>query len=111
MVQYPAPVHETFAALADPTRIGFLERLRRGEATISQLAEQAGITLTGAKKHGTVLESAGLVTTRKEGRSRVCALGPNRLEEEAAWIADYRRVLEERFDHLGKLLDRITEEA
>ena len=78
MVQYQPPVHETFAALADPTRIGFIERLGRADATISQLAAQADITLAGAKKHVQVLESVGLVSTRKEGRTRVCTLGhPN----------------------------------
>lgn len=110
MVQYQPPVHETFAALADPTRIGFLERLGQGDATIGQLAAQAGISLTGTKKHVAVLESAGLVTTRKEGRARVCTIGPRRLEREAAWIANYQRVLEERLDHLGKLLERLKAE-
>lgn len=110
MVQYRPPVHETFAALSDPRRLGILERLRRGDATIGQLAEQAGITLTGTKKHVAVLESVGLVSTRKVGRTRVCSLGPRRLDEEAAWIAAYQRDLEERLDHLGALLDSLKEE-
>lgn len=113
MVQYQtqAPIHETFAALADPTRIAFLERLERADATITQLAERAGISLPGARKHVRVLEGVGLVRTRKQGRARVCTLGPRRLEREAAWLEGYRRTLEERFDHLGKLLDRLKEES
>lgn len=113
MVQYQvqAPLHETFAALADPTRIAFLERLERADATITQLADRAGISLPGARKHVRVLEGVGLVSTRKQGRARVCTLGPRRLEREAAWIEGYRRILEERFDHLGKLLDRLKEES
>lgn len=103
------PLHETFSALADQTRIGFLERLRRADATITDLAVQAEITLTGARKHVRVLESAGLISTRKEGRTRICSLGPRRLEHEAAWIADYQRTIEERLDHLGVLLDRLKE--
>ena len=110
MVQYRPQVHETFAALSDPTRIAFLERLGRGDATIGQLADQAGMTLTGTKKHVAVLESVGLVSTRKVGRTRVCSLGPRRLDEEAAWIAAYQRVLEERLDHLEMLLERLKEE-
>lgn len=113
MVQYQTrtPIHETFAALADPTRIAFLERLERADATITQLAERAGISLPGARKHVRVLEGVGLVRTRKQGRARVCTLGPRRLEREAAWLEGYRRTLEERFDHLGKLLDRLKEES
>ncbi len=113
MVQYqaPAPIHETFAALADPTRIAFLERLEHADATITQLADRAGISLPGARKHVRVLEEVGLVSTRKQGRARVCTLGPRRLEREAAWIEGYRRTLEARLDHLGRLLDRLKEES
>lgn len=103
-------MHQTFSALSDPTRLGFIERLRREDASISELAEQADITLTGTKKHVKVLESVGLVSTRKEGRTRICTLGPLRLEREAEWIENYRRTLEERLDHLGILLDRLKEE-
>lgn len=117
MVQYQptghsgSALHETFAALADPTRIGFLELLTRRDASITELARQADISLTGTKKHVQVLESVGLVSTHKEGRTRLCTLGPRRLEREAAWIAGYQRTLEERLDHLGKLLDRLKKEA
>ena len=62
----------TFAALADPTRRSVLERLGRGSATISELAEPFGISLTGMKKHVRVLEDAELVTTKKVGRARRC---------------------------------------
>jgi hypothetical protein len=64
------------------------------------------MTLTGMKKHVGVLEAAHLVTTIKMGRVRTCKLGPRRLEEEAAWIATYRRLLEQRLDHLDAFLER-----
>ena len=104
-----SPLRETpdaFAALADPTRRGILERLGRGPATISELAERFGITLTGVRKHVQVLEEVGLVETEKVGRVRHCRLGPNRLEEEAEWIGEYRRMLEDRFDRLEAFLER-----
>ena len=85
MVQY-SPVDRTFAALADPTRRGVLERLGRGSATITELAEPFGISLTGMKKHVRVLEEAGLVTTEKVGRARLCRLGPRRLDDVQEWI-------------------------
>jgi DNA-binding transcriptional ArsR family regulator len=105
MVQY-SPVDRTFAALADPTRRGVIERLGRGSASITDLAGPAGISLTGMKKHVRVLEDAGLVATEKVGRTRVCRLGPRRLDDVSEWIALYRRMLDERLDRFGELLER-----
>lgn len=106
MVQYQARLDRTFAALSDPTRRGILERLGRGRATISELAEPAGISLTGLKKHVRVLEDAGLVTTEKVGRVRYCRLGPRRLDRETEWITKYQSMLEARYDRLGEFLER-----
>jgi DNA-binding transcriptional ArsR family regulator len=105
MVQY-SPLDRTLAAVADPTRRAVLERLGRGAATISELAEPFGISLTGMKKHVRILEDAGLVTTEKVGRTRVCRAGPRRLEDVHEWSATYRRMLEERLDRLEELLER-----
>ena len=105
MVQY-LRIDRTLAALADPTRRGILERLGRGSATITQLAEPFGISLTGCKKHVRVLEDAELVTTEKVGRERRCSLGPRRLDDVEEWIGLYRRMLDERLDRFGELLGR-----
>jgi DNA-binding transcriptional ArsR family regulator len=105
MVQY-SPIDRTFAALADPTRRSILERLGRGSATITELAEPVGISLTGMKKHVRVLEDAELVTTEKVGRSRTCRLGTRRLDDVQDWVAMYRRMLDERLDRFGQLLER-----
>lgn len=94
-----------FAAIADATRRGILERLGTGDASISDLAAAFDMTLTGMKKHVRILEEAGLVATEKIGRVRVCRLGPSRLETEAEWISSYQRMLEERMDHLEAFLE------
>jgi DNA-binding transcriptional ArsR family regulator len=83
-----------------------LERLGTGSATITELAEPFGISLTGMKKHVRVLEDAQLVATQKVGRTRRCALGPRRLDDVEAWIGTYRRLLDERLDRFGELLER-----
>src|SRR3954470_11614156 len=98
MVQYPETVDRAFAALADPTRRAVLERLGGGSATITELAEPFGITLTGMKKHVRVLEEAGLVATEKVGRERRCSLGARRLDDVEAWVGSYRQMLEARLD-------------
>jgi len=105
LVQHPH-IDRTFAALADPTRRAVLERLGRGSATISDLAEPFAMSLTGMKKHVRVLEDAGLVSTEKVGRTRRCTLGPRRLEDVAAWVDMYRRMLDERLDRFGQMLER-----
>ncbi len=111
MVQYSPRLDQGFAALSDPTRRGILERLGRGDASITDLAVKFEMSLTGLKKHVQILEEAGLVTTEKVGRVRSCRLGPRRLEVETAWIEKYRRMLEERFDHLEQFLARTEEET
>ena len=98
-------MNRTFSALGDPTRRGVLERLGTGSATITELAEPFGISLTGMKKHVKVLEDAGLVTTEKVGRARRCTLGPRRLEQEADWLASYAHTLNARLDRLGELVE------
>jgi DNA-binding transcriptional ArsR family regulator len=111
MVQYSKTLDSAFAAIADPTRRGILDRLGQGEASISELADEFVMTLTGMKKHVQVLEEARLVATRKVGRVRTCRLGPRRLDKELSWIANYRATLNARLDHLEAFLERTQEEG
>jgi DNA-binding transcriptional ArsR family regulator len=97
----------SFAALSDPTRRGVLELLGRADASITELADRFQMTLTGMKKHVSILEAAGLVRTQKVGRVRRCQLGPRRLEEETAWIEGYRRRWDERFDALDDVVGEL----
>lgn len=111
MVQYTNPALDlSFAALADATRRGIIEHLGRSDASITTLAAKFQMTLTGMKKHVQVLERAGLVMTRKEGRVRTCQLGARGLEAEAAWIEGHRRFFEARFDALDRILDEMQKE-
>jgi DNA-binding transcriptional ArsR family regulator len=93
MVQYLQ-----FAALADPTRFAVVERLASGSATITELAEPFGITLTGMKKHVSVLEDAGLVRTQKIGRVRRCTLVPYAFEGISTWL--------QRLDRFAQVVER-----
>jgi len=109
MVQYMhARLDDAFAALSDATRRGVLEQLGRSDASITDLAEQFHMTLTGMKKHVGVLEEVGLVTTEKVGRVRTCKIGPRRLDEATAWLERYRRRWDERFDALDKVVEDLT---
>jgi DNA-binding transcriptional ArsR family regulator len=110
MVQYStARLDTAFAALSDTTRRGVLELLGRADASITDLAEEFDMTLTGMKKHVGVLEKAGLVTTEKVGRVRTCRLGPRRLVEETAWIEKYRQLWAARFDELDGVVEELKQ--
>jgi DNA-binding transcriptional ArsR family regulator len=99
----------SFAALSDATRRGVLEQLGRADASISELALKFHMTLTGMKKHVSVLEQAGLVTTEKIGRVRTCRLGLRRLDEEAAWIERYREIWDARFNELDRIVEELKQ--
>ncbi len=108
MVQYQQTRFDaSFAAISDVTRRGVLEQLARADASITDLAHKFDMTLTGMKKHVGVLEQAGLVTTEKVGRVRTCRLGPGRLDQEVAWIEQYRRLWEARFDELDNVIEEM----
>lgn len=110
MVQFSRPqLDASFAALSDATRRGVLERLGRGDASITDLAGKFRITLTGMKKHVGVLEQAGLITTEKTGRVRTCRLGPRRLEEAREWIERYRQRWDARFDALDEVIEELKQ--
>lgn len=99
----------SFAAISDATRRGVLEQLGRADASITDLAARFDMTLTGMKKHVSVLEQAGLVTTVKVGRVRTCKLGGRGLEDEAAWIERYRRMWAARFEELDKVVEQLKQ--
>jgi DNA-binding transcriptional ArsR family regulator len=108
MVQYAkARLDASFSAISDATRRGVLEQLARADASITDLAEKFHMTLTGMKKHVSVLEEAGLVATEKVGRVRTCKLGPRRLEDETAWLESYRKLWDARFDELDEVVEEL----
>jgi len=90
----------TFRALGDATRRGMVERLARGEASLSELAEPTGLSLPAVLKHLRVLEDAGLVTSRKEGRVRRCRLEPAPLARATRWLESRQALWQRRLANL-----------
>lgn len=97
----------TFAALADPTRRAILARLSKGDATVTELAEPFAMSLPAVSKHLKVLERAGLIERGREAQWRPCRLRAERLQEVDAWVDQYRRFWEERFERLGGYLHQL----
>jgi len=97
----------TFAALADPTRRAIMARLAAGEATVNELAGPFDLSLPAVSKHLKVLLQAGLVEQRRHAQWRPCRLRPQPLLEVAAWMEQYRDVLNQRFDRLDAYLTEL----
>lgn len=94
-----------FGALADPTRRAILQRLTVGEAGVLELSEPFAMSQPAISKHLKVLESAGLISRRRDARRRLCRLEPDRLRQVSEWVGGYRRFWEESFERLDDYLD------
>ncbi len=94
-----------FAALADPARRAIVARLSRGPATVGELAEPFDFSPPAMSKHLRVLERAGLLRQRREGRFRHCELRPSPLEEAERWLESYRRFWSAKLDDLAAYLE------
>jgi DNA-binding transcriptional ArsR family regulator len=94
----------TFQALADPTRRLMVERLSRGPASVTELAEPHDMSLPAVVQHLAVLEASGLVRSEKIGRVRTCRIEPAALRAAESWISERRSVWERRLDRLGEYL-------
>ena len=103
------PLDAVFAALADPTRRAIVERLTEGEATVGELADPFDMSLPAVSKHLRVLEEAGVIERRRDGRMRRCRLVEDPLGDAISWIVRYGTFWEERLDALGDLLERMPE--
>lgn len=97
----------TFAALADPTRRAILKKLTHGEKSVKELAAPFKMTLPAISKHLKVLANAGLIERSRDAQWRPCKLRAAPLKKAAAWMEEYRRFWEERFDRLDDYLQEL----
>lgn len=97
-----------FAALADPTRRAILARLTHGPATVTDLAQDAAMALPSFLQHLNRLEDGGLITTAKQGRSRICTLRTGALAPARDWMTRQRLLWDGRTDRLEDYLATLT---
>ena len=93
-----------FQALADPSRRSMVERLSRGSASVSELAEPLAMSMPAVMQHLAVLEASGIVRSTKTGRVRSCQLEPAALSAAEQWMSQQRLLWEQRLDRLGAML-------
>ena len=94
----------TFAALGDPVRRAIVDRLADGDATVNELAGLFPITLQAVSRHIQVLEAGGVVSRRREGKTRPVHLEPATLARSRDWLEGHRRRLERKYARLDALL-------
>lgn len=104
MVDLDVALDRTFHALADPTRRAMLQALSLGPHNIGELAAPHSMSFAAVSKHLRVLELAGLVRRRIDGRSHICRIEPAALRTVERWIAERRTAWEGRLDRLGAYL-------
>jgi DNA-binding transcriptional ArsR family regulator len=100
----------TFRALADPTRRGMLANLVLGEKSIGELAEPFAMSFAGASKHVKVLEDAGLIARRRQGRTHLISIDAKPLKEAERWMRQWEKLWNVRLDRLEALIERDNEE-
>ena len=97
----------TFSALADPTRRAIMARLALGEASVAELAAPFNMSQPAISKHLKVLENAGLIATGQDANKRPRRIDGGPMQEAVAWLEDYRKFWERRYDALDELLGQM----
>ncbi|MDO9075968.1 MAG: metalloregulator ArsR/SmtB family transcription factor [Brevundimonas sp.] len=105
MLQHHSTLDLSFQALSDPTRRAMVERLSRGPASVSELAEPFPMSMSAVVQHLRVLEASGLVVSEKVGRVRTCRVEAPALDAAERWLNDRRRSAEASLDRLGDFLE------
>ena len=95
-----------FQALSDPSRRAIVDRLARGDASVSELARPLAMSLAAVVQHVQLLEASGLIQTHKTGRVRNCRLERDVLSQAEAWLSQRRTMWEDHLDRLGEVLAR-----
>lgn len=93
-----------FQALSDPSRRAIVDRLSRGDASVSELAQPLAMTLAAVVQHVQLLEASGLIRTEKVGRVRSCHLDRGVLSQAEMWLSQRREFWEDNLDRLGDVL-------
>ncbi|TQX86014.1 MULTISPECIES: metalloregulator ArsR/SmtB family transcription factor [unclassified Rhizobium] len=104
MANQTMALNSVFHALADPTRRAVIQRLTKGPATVSELAEPFDMALPSFVKHIAVLEESHLIVSRKQGRIRTCSLESGNFVAAERWFDDIRAQWESRYENLDNLL-------
>lgn len=104
MTKHDPALDTLFQALADPTRRGMIQRLMAGPASVSELAAPLDMALPTVLQHLGKLERSGLVSSEKQGRTRICRANLAAIDTASGWLSQQRAAWEARLDRLEDYL-------
>jgi len=105
MLNQEAQLDLMFHALADSSRRSMLQQLGSGPCSVSELARPLPMSLAGVVQHVQILETSGLISSTKFGRTRTCHLNQVALSAVEKWIVERQSNVERQLDRLGELLN------
>ncbi|HMU25923.1 MAG TPA: metalloregulator ArsR/SmtB family transcription factor [Solirubrobacterales bacterium] len=105
MVEDQKEVDRVFHALSNQTRRGMVRQLSGGECSVGDLARPTRMSFAAASKHVQVLEKAGMVNRRVEGRQHICSLRPDPLREASEWLSFYEKFWAGNLDRLARVVE------
>ena len=98
---------DVFQAIADPTRREIIKLVAGQSLNVNTIAESFDMTRQAVSLHVKILTECGLIMIRQQGRERFCIAKLDKLHEVSAWVEEYRRFWETKFDSLEIYLDKI----
>jgi DNA-binding transcriptional ArsR family regulator len=96
------PLSDVLTAISHPTRRAIIDRLAKGPAGFLEIAEPFDVALNAISKHLKLLERAGLIERRKQGREVIISLRGEPLKEVAGWVHHYERYWNEQMDEFQR---------
>jgi len=96
---------DIFHAIADANRRVLLDRLASGEAPVSALVDEVGLSYSAVSQHLAVLLEVGLVTRREDGRQRIYRLEPQSLRVVHDWTSHYEKFWKGKLARLRKVIE------
>lgn len=95
---------DVFQAIADPTRRKIINMIAGNPQHLNAIAENFDVSRQAISLHIKILTECGLIAIKQQGRERYCSIQPQKLSEVADWIEPFRKMWEEHFDRLGKVM-------
>ena len=98
---------DVFQAIADPTRRQIIDMLARESLNVNPIASEFNITRQAVSLHIQFLNECGLIVIKQQGRERFCEAKLEKLNEVTAWVDQYRKYWDKKFDSLEGYLAKI----
>jgi len=95
---------DVFQAIADPTRRDIINLIARQRLTPNTVADSFDVSRQAISKHIKILQECGILVIEQQGRERYCSVQPQKLNEVADWLNDFRKSWEDKFERLDKIL-------